>query len=149
MIFKVGRRTFLVGKWIRLHDPKAGSWGSVPGQGTRSYILQLRVHMPQLKTLHAATKTQHSQMNIYWKEKCLASTIHQCGPVLRALGFGLVLCSHCLDILKFEHEAPFSLCTETHKLCSWLWVSSCMPHVRGMIYDWHLNCVLSCGTLYG
>ena len=55
MIFKTGRRTFLVGKWIRLHDPKAGSWDSVPGQGTISYILQLRVCLLQLKKIPHAT----------------------------------------------------------------------------------------------
>ena len=50
---------------LRLPAPNAGGLGSVPGQGTRSHKLQLRVHMPQriLKILHAATKTQHSQKN--------------------------------------------------------------------------------------
>ena len=46
--------TSLVVQWLRLDAPKAGVPGSIPGQGTRSYILQLRVHMPQLKTLHPA-----------------------------------------------------------------------------------------------
>ena len=35
----------------------------IPGQGTRSHMLQLRVHMPQLKILQATTKTDHSQLN--------------------------------------------------------------------------------------
>ena len=35
----------------------------IPGQGTRSHMLQLRIHMPQLKILHATTKTDHSQLN--------------------------------------------------------------------------------------
>ena len=39
------------------------SLGLIPGQGTRFHILQPGVLMPQLKTLHAATKTWHSQMN--------------------------------------------------------------------------------------
>ena len=38
--------------------PNAGGPGSIPGQGTRS-------HMLQLKSLHAATKTQHRQINKY------------------------------------------------------------------------------------
>ena len=42
-------------QWLRHHSPNAGSPGSIPGQGTRS-------HMTQLKILHAATKTRHSQM---------------------------------------------------------------------------------------
>ena len=49
-------RTPLVAQWLRLRALNAGGLGSIPGQGTRS-------HMLQLKILHAATKTQHSQMN--------------------------------------------------------------------------------------
>ena len=43
-------------QWLRLHAPNAESPGSIPGQGTRSHIMQLRVHMLQLKILSAATK---------------------------------------------------------------------------------------------
>ena len=42
--------------WLRLRAPNAGDPGSIPGQGTRSHmpqlracVLQLRVRMPQLK----------------------------------------------------------------------------------------------------
>jgi len=45
---------FLVVQWGRLWACDAGGLGSIPGQGTRS-------HMPQLKIPHAATKTQCSQ----------------------------------------------------------------------------------------
>ena len=48
------RRTCLEVQW----DP-----GSIPGPGTRSHILQLRVHMPQLKLTHTTAKTQHSLIN--------------------------------------------------------------------------------------
>ncbi|TEA39679.1 hypothetical protein DBR06_SOUSAS3410146, partial [Sousa chinensis] len=41
--------TSLVVQWLRLRAPNAGGLGSIPGQGTRS-------HVPQLKLLHAATK---------------------------------------------------------------------------------------------
>ena len=41
-------------QWLRLHTFTAGGSGSIPGQGTRS-------HMPQLKILSATIKTQHSQ----------------------------------------------------------------------------------------
>ena len=47
----------LVVQWLRLCAPNAGGTGSIPVQGTRS-------HMLQLKILHAAMKTQHSQINI-------------------------------------------------------------------------------------
>ncbi|TEA09823.1 hypothetical protein DBR06_SOUSAS29710008, partial [Sousa chinensis] len=43
----------LVVQWLRLHAPNAGGLGSIPGQGTRS-------HMQQLKILRATTKTWHS-----------------------------------------------------------------------------------------
>ena len=35
-------RTSLMVQWLRLHIPYAGSLGSIPGLGTRSYMLQLR-----------------------------------------------------------------------------------------------------------
>ena len=43
--------TYLVVQWLRLCTPNAGGLGSIPGQGTRS-------HMAQLKTPHAALKTE-------------------------------------------------------------------------------------------
>ena len=53
----------LVVQWPRHYAPNAGALGSIPGQGTGAYMLQLRVHMPQLNILHAATKTQYNQIN--------------------------------------------------------------------------------------
>ena len=50
--------TSLVVQWQRLQDPQAGGLGSIRGQRSRS-------HMPQLKILHAATKTWCSQINKY------------------------------------------------------------------------------------
>ena len=41
--------TFLVVQWRRLCTPNAGVPGSIPGQGTRSHLLQLRVCMSQLR----------------------------------------------------------------------------------------------------
>ena len=34
---------FLAVQWLRPHAPNAGGPGSIPGQGTRSYMPQLRV----------------------------------------------------------------------------------------------------------
>ena len=48
--------TSLVVQWLRFHAPNAAGPGLIPGQGTRSYMLQL-------KTLHAATKTQCGQIS--------------------------------------------------------------------------------------
>ena len=44
--------TSLVVQWLRLCSPKAGGPGSIPAQGTRSHMPQLRVLMPQLKIPH-------------------------------------------------------------------------------------------------
>ena len=41
----------------------AGGLGLNPGQGTRSHMLKLRVHMWQLKILRVATDTQCCQIN--------------------------------------------------------------------------------------
>ena len=48
--------TSLVVQRLRLCAPTAGDLGLIPGQGVRS-------HKPQLKSSHAATKTQHNQIN--------------------------------------------------------------------------------------
>ena len=50
-------RTSLVVQWLKRHAPNAGRQGSIPGQGTRLHIPQLRVHMLQLKILHITMKT--------------------------------------------------------------------------------------------
>ena len=39
----------LVVQWLRRSAPSAGVLGSISGQGTRSHMLRLRVHMPRLK----------------------------------------------------------------------------------------------------
>ena len=60
----------LVVQWLRLRAPNGGGAGSIPGQGTRSHMPQLscmpqvRAHMSQLNSLHAATKTQRTQNKI-------------------------------------------------------------------------------------
>ena len=41
--------TSLVVQWLRLHAPNAGGQGSIPGQGTRAHMPQLRVLEPQFK----------------------------------------------------------------------------------------------------
>ena len=48
--------------------PIAGGPGSIPGQGTRSHLPQLRVHMLKLRFPHTATKTRCSQINIFKKK---------------------------------------------------------------------------------
>ena len=41
-IKKLRNGTSLVIQWLRLHAPNAGDPGSIPGQGIRPYMLQLR-----------------------------------------------------------------------------------------------------------
>ena len=48
--------TSLVVQWLRLNAPNVGGPGPIPGQGTRSCMLQLKAHMLQLKIPHAAMK---------------------------------------------------------------------------------------------
>ena len=60
--------TSLVVQWPRLDIPNAVDLGSIPSEGTRSYTLQLRVHMLQLKILHSTTKTRSSPGSL--KKKC-------------------------------------------------------------------------------
>ena len=61
--------TFQVVQGLRICNSNAGNLGSIPGQGTRSHILQLRVCMPQLQKIpHAKAKTQHNQLNKYLKK---------------------------------------------------------------------------------
>ena len=67
--FNIGKwGTSRVVQWLRLHTSNAGGLGLIPGQGTKSHMLQLRVcmpqqifHMPQLKIPRAATKIPHKQ----------------------------------------------------------------------------------------
>ena len=49
-------------QWLRLLAPKEGSPGSIPGQGIRSLLLQLKI-------LDVTTKTQHSQINKYFLKR--------------------------------------------------------------------------------
>ena len=49
-------------RWLGLCAPNAGGLGSIPGQGTRS-------HMLQLKILHATIKTRCSQINKFKKKE--------------------------------------------------------------------------------
>ena len=53
---------FLVLQWLKLHIPSAGFPDSIPDQGSRSHMQQLRVQMLQLKSPCTITKTWCSQI---------------------------------------------------------------------------------------
>ena len=57
--------TCLVVLWLRLQAPNTEGLSLIPGQATRFHMLQLRVHIPQLKILSATTKTWCSQIYTY------------------------------------------------------------------------------------
>ena len=64
-ILTVHYKKLLPGGPVRLCATNAGGLGLIPGQGTRSHMLQLRVREPQLKILHVATirdPTCHSKV---------------------------------------------------------------------------------------
>ena len=48
--------TSLVVQWLSLLAVNAEGPGSMPGQRTRSHMLQLTIHMPQLKSPRATVK---------------------------------------------------------------------------------------------
>ena len=50
--------TSLVVQCLRFHALSTGGPGSIPDQGTRAHMPQLRVRMPQLKISCAATKIE-------------------------------------------------------------------------------------------
>ena len=58
-ILKKKLGTSLVVQWLRLHAPNAGGSGSIPGQGARTHIPQLRVCMLRLKISRAAVQMGH------------------------------------------------------------------------------------------
>ena len=55
----------MVVQWLRLQAPNAGGPGSIPGQGSRSHMPQLRGHMQQLKP---GTVKGINKMNILKKK---------------------------------------------------------------------------------
>ena len=78
--------TSLMVQWLRPHTPGRGGPGLIPGQGTRSHMPQLRVHMLQLNILPGAMKIQeptgktwHSQINKYFlKDERITHANHTC-----------------------------------------------------------------------
>ena len=54
-------------QWLRLHAPKAGGLGSIPGQGNRSHILQLRPCAAKIN------KNKYFLKNLGFTEKVRAS----------------------------------------------------------------------------
>ena len=54
--------TSLVVQWLRLCATNAGDQGSIPGQGTRSHILQLKIPSAKTKTQCHQIKTKQNKI---------------------------------------------------------------------------------------
>ena len=117
--------TSLVVQWLRLHAPNAGGMGSIPGQGTRSHMLPLRVHMPQLKILHATTKTRYRQINKYFskRKKEWVKRRGQLSSLLPVVGFREQVKWRLSPACLLGHQSFHHLCGSSHSLQHVLWVS--------------------------
>ena len=63
----------LVGHLLRLFDPNIRGPGLIPGRGTRSHMLLLRLKIPC-----ATIKNQHSQINRYFNNNKILKTWLKC-----------------------------------------------------------------------
>ena len=117
--------TSLVVQWLRLHAPNAGGMGSIPGQGTRSHMLPLRVHMPQLKILHATTKTRYRQINKYFskRKKEWVKRRGQLSSLLPIVGFREQVKWRLSPACLLGHQSFHHLWGSSHSLQHVLWVS--------------------------
>ena len=120
----------------RLHAPNVGAWGSIPGQGTRSHMTQLRVLMLQLKLSHDTAEIWHSQINNknkYWKK--LKSNATQFSGEIYWMSHNLTQLWLCpefaqtsqvkgsvqLDHLYFRHQSQLVGPQRTYNFClNWL-----------------------------
>ena len=117
--------TSLVAQWLRLHAPNAGGMGLIPGQGTRSHMLPLRVHMPQLKILHATTKTRYRQINKYFskRKKEWVKRRGQLSSLLPIVGFREQVKWRLSPACLLGHQSFHHLWGSSHSLQHVLWVS--------------------------
>ena len=61
---------FLVVQWLKLHAPNAGGPSSIPGQGTRSHMLQLNILYAASKMPLVTIKIWHTQISKIKKYFC-------------------------------------------------------------------------------
>ena len=113
----------LVVQWLTFLTPNAGSLGSIPGQGTRSHMLQLRVlmlqlkfHMRQqkLKISRVPTKTWCSQINAKKKKTTLV--------------YHIPLSLHTSQ-LPTEKARELFLCWHLQLLISLVWADPTYPRL--------------------
>ena len=78
--------------------PKARDLGSIPGQGTRSHILQLRVCMLQLMILHAAVKIEDPTYCAVTEIWC--GQISKCFKKIFFKYLTKTFCKYCLKLVR-------------------------------------------------
>ena len=74
--------------WLRPHTPSAGGPGSIPSQGMRSNVLQLRVHMSRLRPGTAKTinflkkKKERKKDQLHSSVNCMVENIKYKEPLV-------------------------------------------------------------------
>ena len=73
--------TSLVVQWLRLCPLNARGLGAIPGEGTRSHVLQLRVNMPKLRPSMPELKVKEESEKIGLKLNVQKTKIMASGPI--------------------------------------------------------------------
>ena len=82
-------------QWLRLWAPKAGGPSSIPGQETRSHMLQLRVHMPYLRPSTAKEINKYLNKRAVLLKKKKKNSLHKSAAAAAAKS--LQLCPTLCD----------------------------------------------------
>ena len=133
--------TSLMVQWPRFHAPNVGGTGSIPDQGTRSHMLQLRPRIAKLKKkkwahdiisllFHIVTQWKHTWEQ--WYTCCPKLKIRPCSILLYSPTppppTAASTCSHWQGVLTDStSQTPSSLLFQQQGLCREL--TSC----------WHIN----------
>ena len=92
-------------QWLRFCTPNRGGPGSIPGQGTRSRMPQVKIpHVatkdPATKISRAVTKTQRGQINKYQKKKKKKTPLRILHWEGHILIYALKDCSEPLSVIR-------------------------------------------------
>ena len=132
ILFILCQKTLELPWWWRLCAPNAGAPSSIPSQGTRLYMLQLCVGMPQLKILHVARKTRCSQIGKK-NNNNLACILHLKWVINPwPLSFSNVLLTHSKShLIALVWQSLLYKCL---RCCPW----------QGISFHWILSCFTTC-----